>query len=66
MNPNFEFLIAFLAAIAIGFWIYGDAIDRKLPAAFYWAAAGFLFGLLGFIVYFWLVIRPDAKGKKPR
>ena len=63
MNPDFELLIALLSAVAIGLWIYGDAIDRNLPTALYWAAAGFLFGLLGFVAYFLWVIRPDKRGK---
>lgn len=67
MNPDFQLLIALLAAVAVGLWIYGDATDRKLPTALYWAACGFLFGLLGFLVYFLLVIRPNKKGiDKPK
>jgi hypothetical protein len=55
-------LFSILAGLAIGFWIYGDAQNRKLKNALFWGIIGFLFSLLGLFSYWLWVIRPDKRG----
>ncbi len=55
--------ISFVAALAIGLWIYGDAQQRQLQKPFIWGTVGFLFGLIGIILYWLMIIRPNKHGK---
>ena len=60
-------LILLGISIAIAFWIYRDAKERNIPSAPLWAILGFLFSVLGLIIY--LVARnnltPPSSGAVP-
>jgi hypothetical protein len=56
-----DLLIGLVAGVAVGFWIYGDAQDRRLKDALMWGVIGVLFGLLGFFAYWLWVIKPNKK-----
>jgi O-antigen/teichoic acid export membrane protein len=58
-------LMELLAALAIAFWIYGDAWQRNLYDAKTWGMIGFLFGLLGLAGYWYWVIRRNKRDTKP-
>lgn len=60
-------LILLGISIAIALWIYRDASERKIPSAPLWAILGFLFNILGLVIY--LVARnnltPPSSGEVP-
>jgi hypothetical protein len=56
-----DLLIGLVAGVAVGFWIYGDAQDRRLKDALMWGVLGVLFGLLGLFAYWLWVIKPNKK-----
>lgn len=60
---NMDLLISLVAGIAIGFWIYGDAQDRKLKNSLAWALIGLLFSVIGLIAYWFWIIRPNKRDK---
>jgi O-antigen/teichoic acid export membrane protein len=59
-------LIELVAGLAIAFWTYGDAKERKLNDAAAWGIVGFLFGLLGLAIYWYMVIRPNKRDTQIR
>lgn len=60
-------LILLGISIAIAFWIYRDAKERNISSAPLWAILGFLFNLLGLVIY--LIARggmtPPSSGAVP-
>lgn len=56
-------LIALAISIIIAIWIHRDATARGNPQATLWAVLGFLFGIVGLVVY--LVVRNQAKTPPP-
>ncbi len=51
-------IIAFIAWIVIGVWMYKDAEKRGKDGAL-WLIIGLLFGIIGLII--WLIVRPPEK-----
>lgn len=56
-------LIVLGISIAIALWIYRDAKERNIASAALWAILGFLFNLLGLIIY--LIARKNMSGPPP-
>jgi O-antigen/teichoic acid export membrane protein len=54
-----------LVSLAISFWIYGDARERKLYDALTWGMIGFVFGIFGLAGYWYWIIRPNKRNTHP-
>ena len=57
-----NYYFGLIVGLVVAFWIYKDAQKRKLNEAVVWAVVGFLFGLLGLLVYYLMVMRPNKQG----
>lgn len=57
MGNNYFFLYIIWAVV--GYLVYQDAKKRNLKAAIGWGVLGFLFGLIGVLIYYLFVVRPN-------
>lgn len=56
---GFGGLFWLLVALLIGFYVYGDAQKRGHDSPILWGLIGFLFSVIGLIV--WVILRPEGE-----